>query len=550
MSQINTTKICSNCNINFTIHGADLEIFKKIQVPSPNNCRPCRNQRQLSYRNERNLHKRKSSLSGKPIISFFDKNSPFQVYSHDEWWSDVWDRLKYGRDYNFQQDFFYQFYILQLDVPRPPLVNNKAENSDYCNFADANKNSYLITSANDNEDSYYGWIMANNKDVCDVINVFNCELCYECIDCHKSYNLRYSTNCENCRDSGFLQNCNGLSNSLFCINLRNKSYHIFNKPSSKEEYEKYLKWLNGSYINYQLALQKFNELKKQFSIRKANNFVGCENVSGNNIFNSKNVQECFDVYTSEDCRYSHSGLNSKDIYGCCFFDKAELCYESTSIMGYSCKFTIYCRDSRDLLYCDSCHACKNCFGCVGLRNKEYCIFNKQYSQQEYKTLSSQIIQQMHSTSSFGEFFPIKYSLFPYNETIAQENYPLTEEAAKRLGYKWLPEEQKSATEATRTNLPSQIQDTDNSICQKILQCEITGKPYKIILPEFNFYKKMNLPLPRKCPDQRIKERLNLRAPMRLWDRQCAKCGTEIKTPYSPTRQEQIYCEKCYLKEIY
>lgn len=561
MNKINCIKICKNCQQNFPIYEEDLVLLKKFsftikdlsyEIPTPTLCRSCRDQRRSSFRNERNLHKITSSLSGKSMISFFDETSPFQVYTHEEWWSDNWEATDFGRDYNFKQDFFYQFYVLQLDVPRPPLVNNKAENSDYCNFADCNKNSYLVTSANRDEDSYYGWIMADNKDTCDTINIFNCELLYECIDCHKSYNLRFSMNCDNCRDSAFLQDCNGLSNCLFCINLRSKSYHIFNKQSSKDEYEKYQRWISGSNKNYQLALQKFSELKAQYPIRKSNNFVASENISGNNIFNSNNIHESFDTHASEDCRYAHCGLNGKDLSDVCFFDGAELCYESTSLMGYGYRFTIFCRDSIDLFYCDNCYSCKNCFGCVGLRNKQYCIFNKQYSKEQYKELVKKITNKMKEDGTYGEFFPIQYSLFPYNETVAQESHPVNETKAKQLRYKWLNEKQKSTTEATvnLNTLPDNIKDTDNSICQKILKCAVTGKPYKIIQPELNFYRKMNLPIPHKCPDQRFKERLNLRTPIQLWSRQCEKCSTEIYTPYSPTRQEKIYCEKCYLQEIY
>jgi len=39
-------------------------------------------------------------------------------------------------------------------------------------------------------------------------------------------------------------------------------------------------------------------------------------------------------------------------------------------------------------------------------------------------------------------------------------------------------------------------------------------------------------------------------PMQIYDRQCDKCGVEIKTSYAPDRPEIIYCEKCYQQEVY
>ena len=121
----------------------DLEFLKKIspvingkvyEIPPPKLSPKEREQRRLTYRNERNLYKRKSSMSGESIISFFNEKSPYKVFSNDEWWSDVWDPLNFGMDFDFTRPFFEQFYELQLEVPRPALVNNKAENSQYCNF--------------------------------------------------------------------------------------------------------------------------------------------------------------------------------------------------------------------------------------------------------------------------------------------------------------------------------------------------------------------------------------------------------------------------------
>ncbi|MBP7884916.1 hypothetical protein KAZ93_01885 [Patescibacteria group bacterium] len=42
--------------------------------------------------------------------------------------------------------------------------------------------------------------------------------------------------------------------------------------------------------------------------------------------------------------------------------------------------------------------CKNCFGCVGLKNHEYCIFNKQYSKEDYEVQVAKIISHMLSPS--------------------------------------------------------------------------------------------------------------------------------------------------------
>ena len=76
--------------------------------------------------------------------------------------------------------------------------------------------------------------------------------------------------------------------------------------------------------------------------------------------------------------------------------------------------------------------------------------------------------------------------------------------------------------------------------------------FKIIPDELQFYQRMNLPLPRLCPNCRHYNRLKQRNPLKLWHRSCMKegCTNEFETSYAPDRPEIIYCESCYNKEIY
>ena len=93
------------------------------------------------------------------------------------------------------------------------------------------------------------------------------------------------------------------------------------------------------------------------------------------------------------------------------------------------------------MYIDNCYNSEHLFGCVGLRNKKYCILNKQYTQEEYEKIVPQIITHMQTTtakdgagSERGEFFDPQLSPFGYNETVANEYYPLSKEQAIARGY--------------------------------------------------------------------------------------------------------------------
>ncbi len=108
--------------------------------------------------------------------------------------------------------------------------------------------------------------------------------------------------------------------------------------------------------------------------------------------------------------------------------------------------------------------------------------------------------------------------------------------------------------AKKTVPASEINNNINNISDEILnwaiECEITKKPFRIIKPELEFYRKHNLPIPKRHPDQRHLDRMKLRNTTKLFDRNCDKCWISIKTTYSPEREEIVYCESCYDKEIY
>lgn len=89
-----------------------------------------------------------------------------------------------------------------------------------------------------------------------------------------------------------------------------------------------------------------------------------------------------------------------------------------------------------------------------------------------------------------------------------------------------------------------------NICRQTLICAVTGRPYKIIPQELEFYRKKNLSLPRFHPMERKRQRMLKRNPRKLWDRQCMKCQKPITTSFSPERPEIVYCEECYFKNVY
>ena len=99
-------------------------------------------------------------------------------------------------------------------------------------------------------------------------------------------------------------------------------------------------------------------------------------------------------------------------------------------------------------------------------------------------------------------------------------------------------------------LPITIDVVWDDILEKVIICEETGKPFRIIKQELDFYRKHNIPLPTKHQDVRQAEVLKKRMPKDFHLTHCIKCNQEILSVYNPVMCYQVYCEDCYKKEIY
>ncbi|MDO8649261.1 MAG: hypothetical protein Q7R81_05775 [Candidatus Peregrinibacteria bacterium] len=559
---------CKNCGLAFTITDGDLTFYesvspvfngKKYTIPTPTHCPDCRQQRRLALCNERFFYPATCGLCKKRTITEHPPHSGKVIYCRECWHSDQWDPCSYGRDVDFSWPIFDQLKELWQDVPAQNLLSEGTNiNSEYIHYAGFAKNCYLIMHSDYCENCYYGY--GFKKDISCVDGFYNlhCELCYDCVDCHRCYGLRGSQDCINCHSSGFLRDCIGCKSCWLCVGLREKEYCYENEQLSKEKYEEKMGAINLSsakqYGNFRKRLEEL-AVSHPFKEFHGHNL---ENCSGDYLQNCKNTLESFDCEDVEDGKFLYQvvtgakniydiyqyGLNLRESYECSIAGND----------GYHILFTHNAHIScSDLLYCWFIQSSVSCFGCFNMHHKKYCILNKQYSKEEYEKLVPKILEYMKTTGEWGELFPITFSPFGYNRTTAQMYYPLTESQAKKNGYTWDtvdPEPPKVTKTIPAAKLPDDLKDIPDDVLNWAILCEETGKPFKITPQELTFYREQEIPLPRRSPDQRHLDRFHRRNPRTFWKRTCVKCEKEIETTYAPDRPEIVYCEQCYLKEVY
>ncbi|MCT4616666.1 MAG: hypothetical protein N4A38_00475 [Candidatus Gracilibacteria bacterium] len=556
------TKQCKSCNTEFYITSKDKEFYDKISptfngekynIPFPNLCPKCRNQRRLAFRNEKRLYKRNCDFSGEEIISMYKPTYKGKVIKTEIWWSNKFEGLDYGINLNFNKNFFEQFKELILEVPTQSLMHSKNENCEYTNEGGSGKGCYLCFCYGRIENCLYSANIQQSALIIDSLGVVKSEIGYELVDCNFCYKVFYGDKSDYCKNSYYLYDCNNCENCIMCSGLKNKKYHILNKQYTKEGYKIRKEEILNNLEKYKKYYQELI-LKTPKKLFLGNNN---ENFSGDIGFNTKNCHHCFEVYNSENLKYCDYILYGQDSMDSSYFGyDLTKGYEGLQI-GRSGYNLLFCRgvvdNTSDMIYCSYCVGCKNCFGCSGLKNKQYCILNKQYTKDEYEKLASKIIKHMQKTGEWGEFFSYDLSPFGYNETVANEYYPLEKEVALEKGFNWSdyePPFPKVEKIIPAEKLPKNIKDIPDDILNRAIKCEITNKPYRIIKQELDFYRKFNLPIPNKHPDQRHKERVKRRNLRQIFNRNCQKCGKDIQTSYRLDSPKIIYCEECYNKEFY
>jgi len=547
-------RTCSISGESFEITDADCKFYEQYQLPLPTLCPEERLRRRITRRNFSNLYLRTCDFSGARILSRYKEGVSHPVYSTSTWWGDSWDALSFAREIDFSQRFFPQFQELRRIVPHPSVSVANTENCDYSNHAFYSKDCYMIFGCVRDEHCLFGHIVWNSEHCVDNLYIYECQWCSYCVDCVGCYDVHYSTETVNCQESYFLHDCRNCSNCFGCYNLRNSSYCLFNKQYTKSEYFEQLEQVLPRSWQDVIEINNWLEQKKRedaiFPPYFATNVEEC---TGNHLYYSGKLKHCFDVKRGEESKYCYTNF---DIFGSydLSFGAGRFSYESLALVdcerNFFCNIMVNCSDAA---YCDHCYSCRDIFGCVGLRNTKYAIFNRQYDKETYHALREKLIAHMRKTGEWGEMFPSSDSPFAYNESCAGEYLPLNKKEVMARGLRWDEKigELLSGVEQPEgvSSVYPPISEVSDDILEKQFSCTVSNAPYKITRAELAFYRRMNLPLPTYQPKVRSALRMAKRARRILVSRTCAKCSRAITAAYSESEAGKVYCQECYLAEL-
>ena len=532
----------------------------------------------MMFRNERTLYKRPCDLCKEVTVSVIAEDKPYIVYCPACWFSDAWDPLAYGVEYDPSKTFFEQLKELTLRVPQVARAVTYATlvNSEYVNHAAGCKNCMLIFNADFCENAMYGSALVHTKDSMDCYVGDHLDFCYEVTDAEQCSRCYFCKSIDSCVNTLFSRDCTGCIDCFGCCNLRKKSYCAFNKQLSPEEYKKLVDSYNLD--TYEGILRAKKDTEAFFKIQPKRCVYGMknDNVIGDYIYHSKNARYCWSGQYYENCAYCQFSTlpHTRATYDLTEWGQnAENCVDVITVgegahtIRYSFGVWSSVKNIEYSLFCTS--GASDLFGCTGLRRKQYCILNKQYDKETYEKLREQIIKDMQNNPyrdsqnriwTYGEFMPYDLSYYDYNESFAQQHFPLTKEQALEKGFSWrdVPPSTYTTTCLAR-DLPQAIADVQDSITKEIIACQVCTKAYRIVPQELEYLRRFLLPLPRSCHACRQDERIHSMGSHILHPGFCkcqnthhdkhagGSCTQTFMTQYDAL--DIVYCESCYQEEI-
>lgn len=495
------------------------------------------------------LHRRQCDASHKNIISVYSALCPYPVWHHDIW---VKDSQPPFREYHEGRPFFEQAWELFPQCPIPHNLTGNNENCDYTDDIWFSKNCYLSHHAVNCEDVQYSYRTYNCKSSQYINFSIECELCTDTVNCKNCFEVIYGVNSRQCSNSAFIYDCRNCTHCLFCFNLRHKQYCIGNKQYTKDEYFKEkAKWDFASRSNYSKAIDHFKEIVFSHAVHRAQVIDQCESVTGNYLENCRDSEECFFAHNIQDCVNCIRGEGLKDSIDSMAFDvNVELSLASVNINEncYDLRFCANIVQCNFMEYCLFCFQCKECFGCCGLIGKQFHIFNKPYSEKEYRTLKAKIISEMKACGEYGHFFPGSFAPTLYDESWSGYHMPLTQAEQIQRGFRTGEVDKSEKQRAIRREaIPDNSRNAEETVTTHVYWDEIAEKPFKIAQNDIIFAQSLGVPLSNHHYIVRLQDIyswLPYRCIMR--ESTCGNCNCSISTSLPPPYEPRIYCDVCYL----
>ncbi|MFH0818974.1 MAG: zinc-ribbon domain containing protein [Patescibacteria group bacterium] len=229
------------------------------------------------------------------------------------------------------------------------------------------------------------------------MNCQNCEQEFMITNQDKEFYKRIEvtepTHCHDCREerreawrnerSLYARQCDCCKKSIISVYDKDVKFSVFCPDcwwSDKHDPNKFAREFDFN----RPFFDQFQELENQVPHISVMNRRAENSEYVNDANACKNCYLLFGCDYNEDCMYGEYSLKQKNCLDYSFCGMCEDCYESIdNAFCYNSHFCQFSDQMTDCWFCYDCSSLQNCFGCTGLHHKQYYIFNKAYTEQEY-----------------------------------------------------------------------------------------------------------------------------------------------------------------------
>lgn len=444
------------------------------------------------------------------------------VYYKNKWFvsryletSRTWNLVKfkdyweYREIFIFWNNFLNDFGQLYLSSDFSSIFHyNKNKNSDYSDIVYYSSDNYLSnTVIKDSSHTMYSFsVKENSHNVINSMLVWNnSENIYFGSCVISSYNIFSSRYVLNSSDIWFSTNLVWCKECLLCNDIENSSYMIKNVKYEKDEYYRQKKDILNQKKYFLEIYKNLDEFWKNL----------WENILNSSfVYNWSNIENWYNSFWTNNARnvaFWWWALENKDIYDCMNWWS-----QWNADLYWVCNAWAWCSNiylsnliasSSNIYYSIDLWDCSFCLGCIWLRNKSFCILNKQYTKEEWYEMADKIFAQMDKDWTLWEFFPWSLNPFYFNDTMAYLiDDSFTKQEVEKQGYMWRDEEIKvDIPENVEIIHELSLQDyqgfdenwtwqINSEIMKKVIK-DKKGNYYRIVKMEYDFLLKHWLPLP-------------------------------------------------------
>ena len=497
----------------------------------------------------------KSTSDGKPLITTTHPGSGVKVLPDEAWMAADFSSIHLPDDP--ATSVVGKVGFLRERIPFMAFRNAVPPIHSISTISMGDENSYFMNACR-SKDSFFGMNALDTERSAEVYQSGHISDSYNVVHSERIHGSWFVQESRDCLNSKFLFDCRDCEDCFLATNKRRARFVFENRQLSEGEYRAKVAAIH---LTKRSVLEEYERRFREMIVREAvwpENFNDrAEASSGEYLLETTRCLSCYNnnygCHDQRNCAYMFHET-SENMFAVGLFYGSNHCYGCTTGAKTSqAKFCYLVVGCQNMEYSMHCYNCEDCFGCVGLNRKRFCIFNRQYTEEEYYRQVDDIKCRMLEAGEYGKFFPVSFSPTRFLDSGAALFFLSGEKEARELGaLSYAPESFGASGEVSESalrsceDIPSDLADLAETWAGVPIYDEGVARRFTFLKPEIAFYHRLLIAPPGRHFIARVRD-MAFRANSGVFEKNaCAKCQKEIlvaKNAAFPSRR--IFCRPCY-----